>query len=672
MIWKILSIFFLSITLLVSSYSISYPQESFAQTTTLDVAGKWDGTIEFKVTFDYYPDRVTCIYSGTATATIDQSGNNVSGTIGGDVKLISGDTSVCGPEFASAADGSINGKLFGSSFTGTVGLVNFQGSFTSDTFSGTFSKPEQSSGDVGVIGEITLNKLGFKPDPIPLDSDGDGTIDLEDRCPKDPNKTFPGIGGCGVSDEDYDGDGTIDAQDGCPKDRNKTSPGSSGCGVSDTEQISPKDPEILDKAKPFINALKTVANCDDIKTFFKVSFDVDNIPFVCSNGSAVLPGGYMVKIKLADDLDLKFKKMATERGVKWVLTQVGPYNKIIAWKEAAEEATGIPKANKIIKQVNSVGVFLDDGKGTALNGVIIFEFSCPAKNCTISKFENKGGVQQLHLLPTTWEGAKMLAESSTNSLFIITVYESQEIPPLIKKTAEITIDTNKETFAGGDTVILTGMVGDGNEGDLVALEVKDPLGETMLIRTVSLGPDTTFELEFKIPPSGEAGSYDIIANAEVGGETVTETKTISKSSGTENGCLIATATFGSEQAIQVQQLRELRDNTLLQTESGTSFMAGFNQFYYSFSPTIADWERQNPVFKETVKIAITPLLTSLSLLNYVDIDSEAEMLGYGISLILLNVGMYFVGPTILLLRIIKRKDLIYLKNDHKKGLGIES
>jgi len=110
------------------------------------------------------------------------------------------------------------------------------------------------------------------------------------------------------------------------------------------------------------------------------------------------------------------------------------------------------------------------------------------------------------------------------------------------------------------------------------------------------------------------------------------------------GCLIATATFDSELAPQVQQLRELRDNTLLQTESGSIFMTGFNQFYYSFSPTIADWERQNPAFKEAVKVAITPLLISLSILNYVDMDSEAEVLGYGISLILLNVGMYLAAP----------------------------
>ena len=54
------------------------------------------------------------------------------------------------------------------------------------------------------------------------------------------------------------------------------------------------------------------------------------------------------------------------------------------------------------------------------------------------------------------------------------------------------------------------------------------------------------------------------------------------------GCLIATATYGSELAPQVQQLRELRDNQLLNTESGSVFMSTFNDVYYSFSPIIAD------------------------------------------------------------------------------------
>jgi len=117
------------------------------------------------------------------------------------------------------------------------------------------------------------------------------------------------------------------------------------------------------------------------------------------------------------------------------------------------------------------------------------------------------------------------------------------------------------------------------------------------------------------------------------------------------GCLIATAAFGSELAPQVQQLRELRDNTILSTESGSAFMTGFNQFYYSFSPAIADLEREQPIFKEVMKIALTPMLSSLSLLNYVDIDSEQEMLGYGISLILLNIGMYVGIPAFGILKL---------------------
>ena len=119
------------------------------------------------------------------------------------------------------------------------------------------------------------------------------------------------------------------------------------------------------------------------------------------------------------------------------------------------------------------------------------------------------------------------------------------------------------------------------------------------------------------------------------------------------GCLIATAAFGSELAPQIQQLRELRDNTVLQTESGSVFMASFNQFYYSFSPAIADYERQDTIFREVVKLSLTPLLTSLLLLQYTDINSEFEMLGYGISVILLNIGMYFVAPAVLIIKVKK-------------------
>jgi hypothetical protein len=140
---------------------------------------------------------------------------------------------------------------------------------------------------------------------------------------------------------------------------------------------------------------------------------------------------------------------------------------------------------------------------------------------------------------------------------------------------------------------------------------------------------------------------------DVGTKLIDGVCTIIESPSEGGGCLIATATFGTELAPQVQLLREIRDNTLLETNSGSSFMKGFNSFYYSFSPTIADWERQNPVFKEAVKLGITPLLASLSILNHVDIDSEYEMLVYGIGIILMNVGMYFVAPAIIISKIRK-------------------
>ncbi|MGY5142639.1 MAG: peptidylprolyl isomerase [Nitrosopumilus sp.] len=117
------------------------------------------------------------------------------------------------------------------------------------------------------------------------------------------------------------------------------------------------------------------------------------------------------------------------------------------------------------------------------------------------------------------------------------------------------------------------------------------------------------------------------------------------------GCLIATAAFDSELATQVQKLREIRDSKLLKTESGSQFISSFNQFYYSFSPYIADYERENPIFKEIVKIGITPMITTLSIMDYT--DNESEVLGFGISLILMNVGMYFVAPAIIIYRIRK-------------------
>jgi len=254
------------------------------------------------------------------------------------------------------------------------------------------------------------------------------------------------------------------------------------------------------------------------------------------------------------------------------------------------------------------------------------------------------------------------------------------VPVFAQSVISFDVDTTK--FAPGEIVELKGTVGTGLEGQPVAVEISDVDGNVILIRTVTSDINGEFILKFKVPNDVEAGELDIVTNVELDGQSFSETKQVeatvpepksepvcgtgtilkdgicvvdesqktTEKSSKGGGCLIATATYGSELAPQVQQLRELRDNKLLQTKSGTSFMGLFNDFYYSFSPQIADYERENPIFKEAVKITLTPLLTSLSILNYVNMDSEESALGYGISLIMLNVGMYFVAPVLVIMR----------------------
>jgi len=119
------------------------------------------------------------------------------------------------------------------------------------------------------------------------------------------------------------------------------------------------------------------------------------------------------------------------------------------------------------------------------------------------------------------------------------------------------------------------------------------------------------------------------------------------------GCLIATAAYGSELAPQVQLLREIRDNQLMNTESGSAFMSSFNEAYYSFSPYIADMERESPIFKEIVKAGLTPMLSTLAIME--NAESESEVLGLGLSVIALNLGMYIGLPAFGIIKVIQSR-----------------
>ena len=228
--------------------------------------------------------------------------------------------------------------------------------------------------------------------------------------------------------------------------------------------------------------------------------------------------------------------------------------------------------------------------------------------------------------------------------------KNKDIEPLVE-SGNLSIISQQQTTIDEKNayVIIAAGTFSSEIGDLDVKFKEVTIYDTEKIYTIAYS-NTAENFDSQLPRFEETvNSFEILSKDS----PIDGTQPITSDNEENGGCLIATATFGSELAPQVQQLRELRDNTILSTSSGTAFMAGFNQLYYSFSPTIADLEREYPVFKEIVKLSITPMLSTLSILNYAEIDSEQEIISYGIGIILLNIGMYFVAPTIIIYKIKK-------------------
>lgn len=130
------------------------------------------------------------------------------------------------------------------------------------------------------------------------------------------------------------------------------------------------------------------------------------------------------------------------------------------------------------------------------------------------------------------------------------------------------------------------------------------------------------------------------------------------SNSTQSGCLIATAAFGSEIAPQVQALRDFRDGIALKTMAGASFMSVFNSVYYSFSPQVADYEREQPWLKAGVRASVYPLLGILDLSTAVHdslaFNGEAAIVGAGVTASSL-IGLLYFAPVAAVLAVANRK-----------------
>jgi peptide/nickel transport system substrate-binding protein len=132
----------------------------------------------------------------------------------------------------------------------------------------------------------------------------------------------------------------------------------------------------------------------------------------------------------------------------------------------------------------------------------------------------------------------------------------------------------------------------------------------------------------------------------------------------KSGCLIATAAFGSPLAPEVQQLRIFIDNIVMSTISGSDFMQAFNAWYYSFSPTFADFERQHPFLQSLVRLGILPLLAILQSSTNIQLtlptNPEVAIIATGLFASAM-LGVIYLGPVALIISAVMRNRQLRMK-----------
>jgi len=121
-------------------------------------------------------------------------------------------------------------------------------------------------------------------------------------------------------------------------------------------------------------------------------------------------------------------------------------------------------------------------------------------------------------------------------------------------------------------------------------------------------PNGSSTLTIRTQPTTKNDSYVLTVTASGGGKNHSTNVTLIVQGG---GCLIATATYESELAPEVQFLRGFRDERVMATLAGRQFLYAFNMFYYSFSPKVARLIELNNGLRPIFRVALYPLISIL-------------------------------------------------------------
>jgi len=176
------------------------------------------------------------------------------------------------------------------------------------------------------------------------------------------------------------------------------------------------------------------------------------------------------------------------------------------------------------------------------------------------------------------------------------------------------VDVTVQSFGGFNSpVALVASLPVGVSGGLAPNPVTPPSGgsvhSTFSLVVLSTATSTTAIITLT-GTGGGLNTATMITLVILSAATTSTTTSIATATGpyVPPKCVIATATFGSEASPAVQFLRNFRDKLVLSTTAGSAFMQVFNAWYYSFSPSVAQFIANNDPLRAPVRVLLYPLL----------------------------------------------------------------
>jgi hypothetical protein len=267
-----------------------------------------------------------------------------------------------------------------------------------------------------------------------------------------------------------------------------------------------------------------------------------------------------------------------------------------------------------------------------------------------------------HIWMPTSVGSYQLKASWTGDSSFVGATSSEVSVIVTKVSTTLSCSVSSSEVTEGEPVTISGAISPEASDKRITLTYQKPDGSTVT-RTITTGSDGTFSDSYT--PNVD-GSWSVSASWD--GDSTHEGASSSSKSFTvkkKSGCLIATATYGSELSPQVSFLRDFRDNKVLSTFAGSNFMTIFNKFYYSFSPSIASVIADNSVLRGIMNVVLYPLIgilqVSSTVFSLLSINSEIAIVLSGLVASSL-IGLVYLTPLLTLILQIKRTQKHILKS----------